>query len=57
MQELRVLLGQKQRAGDKDDQKEISKQIQFKSTERDLAESKMVRLRNITLRQMLYAMK
>ena len=57
MQEVSELKTQKERAGDEDSRKEIGQQIDLKSTERDLAWSKWVRLRNITLRQLLYAMK
>ena len=55
VQELGALQTQKEKTRDEDGQKDIEQQIQFKSTERDLAYSKMVRLRIITLWQMLYA--
>ena len=57
MQELEKLLTLREEVGDKDGRKEIEEKIQFKSAERDLAASKMVRLRTTTLRQLLYAMK
>ena len=55
MQELKALKIQKEKTGDEDGQKDVEQQIQLKSTETDLAYSKAVRLWNITLQQMLYA--
>ena len=46
VQELDVLLTQKEKTRDENGQKDIELQIQFKSTEADLAWSKAVRLRN-----------
>ena len=57
VQEVRQLEKQKNEAKDEEERKVIEKKIAIKSLERDLAESKWVRQRNLTLRQMLYAMK
>ena len=56
IQEVKQLEEQKNEAKD-EERKVIEKKIAIKSLERDLANSKKVRQRNLTLRQMLYAMK
>ena len=57
VQEVRQLEKQKNEAKDEEGRKEHEQQVKLKTLERDLAYSKMVRQRNLTLRQMLYAMK
>ena len=57
VQELRQLEKQKNEAKDEEERKVIEKKSAIKLLERDLAASKRVRQRNLTLRQMLYAMK
>ena len=57
VQEVEKLEKQKNEAKDEEERKVIEKKIAIKSQESDLAASKMVRQRNLTLRQMLYAMK
>ena len=57
VQERGKLGKQKNEAKDEEGRKVIEKKIAIKSLERDLAHSKRVRQRNLTLRQMLYAMK
>ena len=57
VQEREQLDKQKNEAKDEEERKVIEKKIAIKSSEKDLASSKWVRQRNLTLRQMLYAMK
>ena len=57
VQELRQLEKQKNEAKDEEGRKVIEKKIAIKSLEKDLAASKRVRQSNLTLRQILYAMK
>ena len=57
VQEVEQLEKQKNEAKDEEERKVIEKKIAIKSLERDLADLKKVRQRNLTLRQMLYAMK
>ena len=57
VQEVEQLEKQKNEAKDEEGRKVIEKKIAIKRLERDLASSKTVRQRNLTLRQMLYAMK
>ena len=57
VQEVEQLEKQKNEAKDEEGRKELEKQVKLKTLERDLAVSKRVRQRNLTLRQMLYAMK
>ena len=57
VQEVEQLEKQKNEAKDEEERKELEQQVKLKTLERDLAVSKMVRQRNLTLRQMLYAMK
>ena len=57
VQEVERLKKQKNEAKDEEGRKELEQQVKLKTLERDLAASKMVRQRNLTLRQMLYAMK
>ena len=57
VQEVRQLEKQKNEAKDEEERKELEQQVKLKTLEGDLAGSKMVRQRNLTLRQMLYAMK
>ena len=57
VQEVRRLEKQKNEAKDEEERKVIKKKIAIKSLERDLALSKHVRQRNLTLRQILYAIK
>ena len=56
VQEVEQLKIQKNEAKDEEGKKVVEKKIAIKSLERDLAASKMVRQRKLTLRQM-YAMK
>ena len=56
VQEVEQLEKQKNEAKDKEGRKVIEKKIAIKSLEKDLANSKRVSQRNLTLRQM-YAMK
>ena len=57
VQEVEQLEKQKNDAKDEEGRKELEQQVKLKSLEKALAESKQVRQRNLTLRQMLYAMK
>ena len=57
VQEVERLKKQKNEAKDEEGRKELEQQVKLKTLERDLADSKRVRQRNLTLRQMLYAMK
>ena len=57
VQEVEQLEKQKNEAKDEEGRKELEQQVKLKTLERDLAYSKSVRQRNLTLRQMLYAMK
>ena len=57
VQEVEQLKTQKNETKDEEGKKVVEKKIAIKSLERDLAASKMVRQRKLTLRQMLYAMK
>ena len=53
VQEVEQLEKQKNEAKDEEERKVIENKIAIKSLERDLARSKQVRQRNLTLRQML----
>ena len=57
VQEVEQIEKQENEAKDEEERKVIEKKIAIKLLERDLAWSKHVRQRNLTLRQMLYAMK
>ena len=57
VQEVGQLVKQKNEAKDEEGRKELEQQVKLKSLEKDLAVAKQVRQRNLTLRQMLYAMK
>ena len=57
VQEVIQLEKQKNEAKDEEGRKVIGKKIAIKSLERDLAWSKKVRQRNLTLQQMFYAIK
>ena len=57
VQEVEQLKKQKNEAKDEEERKELEQQVKLKTLERELAGSKRVRQRNLTLRQMLYAMK
>ena len=57
VQEVEQLEKQKNEAKDEEERKVFKKKIAIKSLESRLALSKRVRQRNLTLRQMLYAMK
>ena len=57
VQEVKQLEKQQNEAKDEEGRKELEQQVKLKTLEKELAGSKMVRQRNLTLRQMLYAMK
>ena len=57
VQEVEHLEKQKNEAKDEEERKELEQQVRLKTQESHLANSKRVRQRNLTLRQMLYAMK
>ena len=57
VQEVEQLKKQKNEAKDEKEKEEIEKTLVLRSQERELADSKLVRPRNLPLRQILYAMK
>ena len=57
VQEVRQLEKQLRRAKSEEERKEVENKLTFKRVEGDLAKAKWVRQRNLTLGQMLYAMK